>query len=496
MLRFIKVKHSQLIFLFASIAYLFTAIKSHGYFHGDEHFQIIEFANFKLGNVNSYMLPWEFQEKIRPTLQVNLVFLLLKSLSLLGITNPINQQIILRLICAILALCSLRYFINSIKSHFKEKLNQIAFEIVSYSIWFFPLLAVRYSSENLSSIFLVLSLGYFFKNRTKNINWTLLGFIIGISFLFRYQIAFAFFGFFIWLIHNKELKINYLPKLLIGFIAAILFGIINDSWFYEKMVFVPWNYFNLAILNPFDYDFGSQVWNYYITSLIDFAHPILGYGILISLLILILFKPKSWVLFIILPFIFFHTLFDHKEIRFLFPIAFLIPSAIFFGIELIPKNIAFRLRPVIITILILFLGLNLSGIGINALKSAGNGKGEIINHIDKQYNNKNINLFYTAFSNPYDPFEGLHAYYYKKNNIDYFPIKNLCEFDASLKDPNEINLLIMRQYDFERDTCLNRLEEENFILKKLSIPNWMKPITNSYLGFENDRILILYEWAN
>jgi len=63
--------------LFITIIYCFTAYNSSGFHQPDEHFQIIEFANYKLGNTKPQDLSWEFKAEIRPTIQPALTYLII-----------------------------------------------------------------------------------------------------------------------------------------------------------------------------------------------------------------------------------------------------------------------------------------------------------------------------------------------------------------------------------------------------------------------------------
>jgi len=57
------------IFLSSVIIYSITAYFSVGYYYFDEHYQILEFANIKLGLTETESLPWEYAAKIRPSIQ-------------------------------------------------------------------------------------------------------------------------------------------------------------------------------------------------------------------------------------------------------------------------------------------------------------------------------------------------------------------------------------------------------------------------------------------
>ena len=85
------------------VFFLLTAFFSEGFYHGDEHFQIIEFAQFKLGKTAQVNLPWEFEAQIRPTLQPVLAMGIFYVCDLISIIDPHTQAFVLRLITSIFA---------------------------------------------------------------------------------------------------------------------------------------------------------------------------------------------------------------------------------------------------------------------------------------------------------------------------------------------------------------------------------------------------------
>ncbi len=68
----------QLIVIIAAVVYSITAYNSHGFYHADEQYQIIEFAGLKLGTHTPDELAWEFNIQIRPSLQPVIGFVVLK----------------------------------------------------------------------------------------------------------------------------------------------------------------------------------------------------------------------------------------------------------------------------------------------------------------------------------------------------------------------------------------------------------------------------------
>ena len=74
------------IFLIAVVVNIITAIYSTGYYYADEHYQVIEFAGYKLGTHQPDELAWEFAYKLRPALQPAICYVLIKTASALGIS--------------------------------------------------------------------------------------------------------------------------------------------------------------------------------------------------------------------------------------------------------------------------------------------------------------------------------------------------------------------------------------------------------------------------
>ena len=65
----ITIKNSGKFLFLVSAIYIITAFFSVGYHQLDEHYQILEFANYKLGLTYPGYLAWEFDAHIRPSLQ-------------------------------------------------------------------------------------------------------------------------------------------------------------------------------------------------------------------------------------------------------------------------------------------------------------------------------------------------------------------------------------------------------------------------------------------
>jgi Alg9-like mannosyltransferase family. len=127
-------------------ALLISAIFTIGYYHPDEHYQIIEFAEMKLGHISPMDLPWEYQAGIRPMLQPFICYLSFKFLSFFGITDPYQLSLFLRLLTAFYAAVVVSSFVKNTQYLINPGLLLI-YKPLSYFIWFIPFLSTRFSSE-------------------------------------------------------------------------------------------------------------------------------------------------------------------------------------------------------------------------------------------------------------------------------------------------------------------------------------------------------------
>ena len=105
------------VYLAAGLLFITTCWFSIGFKHGDEHFQIIEFAGHILGwNIDEAM-SWEFHHRMRPSMQPFLTAIAIQTLGSLGITDPFTQAFLLRSLGACLLFFSLFYFLKKNVRH-------------------------------------------------------------------------------------------------------------------------------------------------------------------------------------------------------------------------------------------------------------------------------------------------------------------------------------------------------------------------------------------
>lgn len=481
---------------FAAIVFFTTAYNSHGYYHPDEHYQIIEFAGLKLGTHTPNDLAWEFRAQMRPTLQPVICFVFLKTFDFLNITNPYNQALILRLLSSLLALVFIFHFIQNTKGIIQKESVKVAYYLLSYFLWFIPFISVRFSSETWSGLFFLFSLSLFL-NKTRNKPY-LIGLLFGVSFLFRFQIAFALFGFGLWLIFINHSKLTYIVKVVLSFCAVVLLGLIVDSWFYGELVFTPWNYFYINIIEGAAAGFGTSPCYYYLYKILSFPTYFIGIPVALSYIILLFKKPKNILLWITIPFIVGHSIVSHKEARFLFPIVYLFPLMLiecYLILNDLGAGFSFK-RSLKYYIGIMFVIVNVIGIIAMGQKSAGIGRMQITKYIHDKYGKEKINLISYSYGNPYNPWLGLPNKFYHEDSLTEYRINSLCELNDSLLQDEAINLLVIRKIDKNKIDCCKTLNTNKLIFELQSVPKWIETINDNFRGFENDNLLELYKFTH
>ncbi len=492
-------KFHKIVLGVAFMVYVVTAINSKGYFHFDEHYQIIEFANLKLDVNEPSDLAWEYHAEIRPAIQPAICVIVFKMLYLVGITDAYTLALSLRLLTILLALTAISLFVRS-SLHLVESKTQKLYILLSYLLWFLPFINVRFSSETWSGLFFLFGMAILQLNLSKSKRlFALAGLLLGLSFLCRFQSALLIIGLLVWLfIIHKETKQNI--SIIIGAACvALLSGFAIDGWFYDKLVFTPWNYFNINILKGVASEFGILPWNYYVGTILKAPTVPIGSLLLICLCIVIYKKPKLLLLWVILPFLIVHSIIPHKEDRFLFPIVNFIPLLIVLGWQEIRANYQniFRNRIFRLTIYI-FLSflvmINVVGLVVMASRPMGNGAKAITYYIHRHYKDKPVNLIYAAYSNPYNPLYlvPLEERFYADENVKEINMEELLTRDDTVINNDQINLFVFEKTNFDDTDFLDIIKKYNLTPKTQSIPEWIEWINQYYSYSDNENIMLLY----
>ena len=485
-------KFEKSIFIFALVWYLITAYFSNGYYHADEHYQIIEFAKLKLGTNIPSDLSWEYHEQIRSTIQPALCFVILKSLHLISITDPYIQALLLRILTCLFAVFTISYFSFSCKKHIHSK-NWNTFYFLSFFIWFLPFINVRFSSETYSGLLFLIAISIILRERNSSRHFIIIGILLGLSFIFRFQTIALTFGIIAWLMFVKKTPINKCLFLFIGFSTSVVIGVIIDCWFYNNFVLTAWKYFYSNIVNDVASNFGTSPWYYYFYYIFRYSFFPIGIAILLSFILLLTKQPKSIFIWAVIPFIILHSIIPHKELRFLFPIVLLIPVFLMLAFQEIKNQTEYSslILKRSVSFLLISLGvINLIGLTVASTKPAGNGAIKITEDIDKNTSCNQICLIEKNGSNPFDPWDGLIAKFYLQHDLTTFDLNS---FPASEMLNNECTFLVLKKEDVKDSVVCNFIKQHNLKHVSQSVPAWMDGLLNLYGGYDSKQTLILYK---
>ena len=478
----------------AVLIYLITAWNSNGYYHPDEHYQIIEFAGQKLGANNADELPWEWRTQSRQAIQPLLAYLVFSGLQFIGINDVYLLAFALRLLSLIVSLFSVHFFLKMTLMRIKPSYRKL-YVALSYFLWFLPVIYVHFSSETWSAAMLLFAFSLALSDRLKGPGAPLfMGLFLGLAFLFRYQSALLAFGLLGWLIFVHKERPGRVIKLMATGLLVVFAGSVVDSWYYGNWVFVPWRYLNYQVLQGVTTEFGVSDWYFYFTDTVLAAGWPLGVIFLASLIYLIIRAPKSPLVWIVIPFVVVHSIIPHKEIRFFFVLVNLLPLIFVTSLQHIPsfRYPAFFKIPFGFVVVLLSL-LNALGLAAMAFKPAGNGRQEISGYIHNHFSGLPVNLIYTSWASPYNPWHQMPAKFYVDRNVSEQRIQSLCALNEHLINKGKKNLLVVRMAEFDNAECTAKLSAFRFTRLKQSIPGWIEYLNSFYGRFDEKEVLVLFE---
>jgi phosphatidylinositol glycan class B len=432
------------IYILSILVLIITAFFSSGYYHFDEHFQILEFAGLKLNMTVAANLPWEYTYQMRPAIQPAIVVLVFKFFNVLGVNNPFRIAFVLRILSAAVSFTGMYLIYKAFCRSILDDTLKLWFMLLSFFLWFMIFNNVRFSSENWSgSIFLIgFSLIYIKQSEGKR-HFFYVGMLLGLSFLFRYQTGFLIAGFILWHLLIKKEILNTL-FLILGVMALFGAGVLIDRWFYGNWTLTTWNYFNQNILQNRVSDFGIRHWWYYFERVFVEGIPPFSLIYIASFVLFFIFKRKDLLTWTLLPFLLVHFIIGHKEIRFLFPVIGFLPVIIIKSVAIIQErwNGAFPEKRFVKKSAMLFWAVNLIFLIMIAFTPA-DGQISLYRKVYSDYESPAI-MYYTK-DNPYN--RVLDINFYKRANLEIVQIDSIGKIDQNAnskqlfvtKDKNTIN---------------------------------------------------------
>ena len=318
------------------LLHVLVAVRSEGFYHCDEHYQVIEFAASKAGITPVSALTWEYGAHIRPWFQPAFYYPLLRGCLALGISEPFTLALLLRLVTALLGWSALVAFARTLPHFFPDGSVRRSTLLALHFFHLVPMLSCRTSSENFAQIFLLFGLTLLIEPgrlgpslyasptvpipaRRLEPAWLLAGIAFGFSFLARYQAALFVAGVGLWFLVYGRHKQRFLLALSGGFLAAVAFGAVLDRWGYGAWVFPPWDYFRVNLIDGVAAKFSkSPPWGFVALFNAKLMPPF-GMLWLLTLFAALFALPRHLLTWAVAPFVLGHHALAHKETRFLFP---------------------------------------------------------------------------------------------------------------------------------------------------------------------------------
>ena len=479
---------------------MISAFNSTGYYHPDEHYQIIQFAEYKQGLTKE--VSWEYAKKMRSCLQPSLCMYLFSILRKSGIENPFTMALILRLITATLSLLITTIFISA-ASPLVDKKNRYLFILASYNLWFLPFINVRFSSETWSGLFAMLAIAALITavyTDSKSRLW-LVGSLLGVGFLCRFQLIIPCLSVFAWCHFVAKFRLAYIVQMLSAFLVVCIFGVLLDSWFYNENTIAFLNYVQINVFQNAAAFYGEKPWYTLILYILGGGGYCWGIIFIASIFLLTQQNYKSIFVWFTIPFLILHALSPHKEMRFLFPLVNFIPIILILAYQA-SRNLGLKVNCLTVRIILITLAVFNSICLITTIfQGPRSGEGEVAKFLYETYQGKKINLITSIDAHPFDPKMKFKGHFYKARNVEICVINTFWDdsFNANLK-AHSINLLLIRESELISESSISYINNLNMRLKFKSLTKVGRLIARwqSYFFYSDEESdsLLLFEYQN
>ncbi|MCY4524907.1 MAG: hypothetical protein OXB84_09215 [Halobacteriovoraceae bacterium] len=409
-------------FAISFFIHFICSIFNMGFYHFDEHYQILEYLHVKLKGISPDYLPWEYGHKMRSWTQPGLYFLIAKFLGFFGMENPFNLAFVFRFFTSMTGWFSLCTLSLSLFFLFKEDVQRKWGVIFLTLVWYIPFIQTRPSSEGLGSNVFILGLSMMVWGLMRKKSFGVFpfylalmsGVLFGLSFTFRFQLGILVMFVWLWAILIGKIRITSAMAMVAGIVSMILVEVLVDYWGYGEWTFVPYNYLYQNLVLDKVSGFGKDPWWQYFK--ISFTKGIPPISILLIFSqVLFWIKRKSQLLtWSTLPLFLIHTMISHKTIRFIFPVALLAPLTLLELPALLKLSRDFFQKKWVKNIACGLMAINLLVLLVVSLKPAQRG---VVMYKDIYNNRDKIKKIYYRDNWSLHSFVGLPQRYYRSEDL-------------------------------------------------------------------------------
>lgn len=378
--------------LIATLVFTAAAWFGVGYHAEDEQRHVIEFAEGLRGNIPENELAIEYGMRIRSMVQPVLCAAVFEACEAIGITDPFDLTLLLRLITTALALWVIHGFVRTTSPALAPELQR-PFILLSFFLWFIPVLNIRFTGEAWSGLLFVRGLSLLTGDRTSR-QLLFAGLWFGAAVLFRPAAAMLPFGAVLWLVAVQRVQWRNVIALLSGGVLMVLLGVAIDSMAYGEPVFTFWNYARAGIGGEEAWRFTTLPWYHHILFIVKYAVPPIGIVLLASFAILVVLCPKHPLVWIITPFLIAHSMLPVKELRFLFPLAPLMPWLLISAFAALREQLPgmMRRRALLVAVLSPLTLINAIALLVSIATPAGNGRIRLAQVVEQRFHNTPVRM--------------------------------------------------------------------------------------------------------
>lgn len=329
-------KYLKSLYIFALLVTCFFSI---GFWHPDEHYQILEYLNVLQNPEYLSSLSWEYSERMRPWFQPYFYYFIVSFLNALKVTNPHHLVFFLRIITAALGFIFLNVSIRALRPKVSEKWQHWVAPLI-YCTWFFPYIFARTSSDSLSTIFLMIPLFSMMslskENKIDNRQLIFWAVLFSLATLFRYQVLIPVIGIYLWLFRKIKPSQHFL---IIGTFTIVysLEFLANYYGYKGEWVLSPWRHVYVNIFEGKANNFGSDPFFYFLYKPLIKGIPPLSLVLYAGFFFYIRKNLSGLLSLALLPLLVILSCVSHKEVRFILPLIVASPMILVLSLSYFEK---------------------------------------------------------------------------------------------------------------------------------------------------------------